>query len=423
MHKFLYLSFAAALIFGLGVVSGNLSHAPRQSPAPSTVAAVGDRAAVGPTVEKPPNSQPGAELSLESFLVAEPEGPVHDPVQPLATEPVGVLQATYESDSAAPLEPTALLQTVTAASPEETKRIITEYFPAIDEPTLAGWMESYAGMSSEDLHGVLQQRALLGDQLSTLNLSSPALSSPALSSQDLATLPPTVPPPPVVPAEPLSSQVIRTAQDNLRHLMTVGYRRTVVRTEVASISADASRQDARVAFQFDLAEGQRQTSRSPLHVAIASGEDCMFVLEPDNLLTRNGQFQLAADGRIGLQSGATFVAVRGPSIVPPGATHVRIAEDATVHYQDLEGEAATAGTLSVVRIHAPLSLRSANGVYFQMAGDAGGQGGEPQLSEVEKPQLHLQTVELSNVNEHHEQSLIDHFGGLGPGGREDVIFY
>ncbi|MCR9199112.1 MAG: hypothetical protein NXI04_10735 [Planctomycetaceae bacterium] len=456
MHKFLYLSFASALIFGLGVVSGNLGRhqkADRLTEPQNSVAAEEqfidssvvdadcqscalkspDVASLPAAVIQPPGTAP------EQVTALLDTGSVSD----FGLVPAGHQLPAIETDI--PVHAAALSSEAPAATTPRAEAIIREYFPEIERPVLTGWMDAYSGLTEEDLHGVMQQRTLLTGDLPQLDL--PELDLPPLPMVDQTQLTPPLleladreflslpdhTPAPLLP-QPLDAgdlpplipvtdrtcapimtpeqQIIRTAQDNLRQVVTVGFRRTIVRTQVATVSPEASHQEAVVFRQFDLNEGQFQPSPDPLHVAIAGGGNCMFVLEPGNIVTRNGQFQLSEDGQVGLSGPSGFLTVKGTSSVPAGATGVHFAQDGSLEYTDLEGTQRTAGAAALVRVDSPAALSSANGVYFRLSGD----NVEPVTPEAEQPLLHVQTVELSNVLTDQERALIDHFQQLSAAG-------
>lgn len=458
MHKFLYLSFASAVIFGLGVVSGNLARQEQthRSNEPEPSAAAPEQCTDITAENSDSLTMAGKSPAVGLLELSQPDE-VPELVTALldstSTTDASIVPAGHQlpaADTDMPIHAAALASEPLAATDARAEAIIREYFPDIEGPVLTGWMDAYAGLSEEDLHGVMQQRTLLTNDLPQLDLPQLELPQldlpqpPALHERQLPapvlepgdreflSLPDYVPAPllpqpldagdlpPLIPATDRTCapvvaperQIIRTAQDNLRQLVTVGFRRTIVRTQVATVSADASQNDAAVFRQFDLTEGEFQPSPDPLHVAVACGGSCMFVLEPGNIVTRNGQFQLSEDGHAGLPGPSGFLTVKGTSAVPAGATGVHFSPDGSLQYTDPEGQPGTAGAAALIRVATPAALSSANGVYFQFRGDSF----EPVVLDAEQPLLHVQTVELSNVLTNQERALIEHFQQLSAAG-------
>lgn len=391
MHKFLYLSFASALIFGLGVVSGNFS-SPRRAPVAAS-SNDGDAAlkeAVGDELEfvaepSVPTAPTPTVAELESDLLPVPFA---DDIQTVAVASDDEFAAPFPVENSSESD---------AATDHEIETILLRHFPGISGPELEGRMEAFAGMPAKELSQLLSETSFLSEPLPLSDLSefdsAPAELIPIVDErfqQD---------------DSEIAVEFTRVARANLLNLMTVGYRRSVLRSHLAIASPLASAVQTTVQKQFDLSPGQLQHSPNPLHVAIANDEPCMFVMEPGNVLTRNGQFERLQNGRVGFHNGEELLALRGTTELPEDARHVRFSEDGTLHFESSDGKPDTAGQVSLVSVDSAGDLKSLNGVYFSLPSSI------PDAPSPD-PRLHLQTVELSNVNVEQEQRLVEHFDRL-----------
>ncbi|MEO3429443.1 flagellar basal-body rod protein FlgF [Pelagibius sp. CAU 1746] len=140
-----------------------------------------------------------------------------------------------------------------------------------------------------------------------------------------------------------------------------------------------------VALVRNLTEGQMTTTENPLDLAIA-GEGYFEIDTPIGpRYTRNGVFQLNADGELVTSSGQRVLGEGGtPITLPPNSSDVTITRDGTI-----STDQGPAGRLRLVRFENEQALvKLANGLY-----DADGQDSLP----AEGAEVLQGTIEGSNV--------------------------
>lgn len=140
-----------------------------------------------------------------------------------------------------------------------------------------------------------------------------------------------------------------------------------------------------VSLVRNLSEGQMTTTSNPLDIAISG--DAYFEIETPTgpRYTRNGVFQLNADGAIVTSSGEAVLGDGGtPITLPPNSSDVTVTRDGTV-----STDLGPAGRLRLVRFENEQALvKQANGLY-----DANGQDPVP----AENAEVLQGMVEGSNV--------------------------
>ena len=284
---------------------------------------------------------------------------------------------------------------LTQASEADVLASIEFHFPDLPTHVKSGWVDTYCGMPLDELNILLEQKKLMP---SILQVSNSFLQPGAdINIQPVERIPQT-------PIHQLRSTVI----NNLRNAATVGYRRGLTNTSLAVPTPETSSDRITTSTAaFDFTPGAISVSNNSLHVAIQHDPFAMFRLEPGCVLTRNGQFERLDDGRLGVQGESVSLALSGVEVIPTEAVNVAIAEDGTVTYRHND-VVKSAGKISLVRVTAPESLLSQNGVYFTLTSEVGSQP----LEAADNASLASNSFEESNVIIEREWQLLDHFERL-----------
>lgn len=158
--------------------------------------------------------------------------------------------------------------------------------------------------------------------------------------------------------------------NNLANINTIGYKKDQVffRHLIDSLQAtdekNARASSASGDVITDFSTGSLRETGNPLDLAIVG--DGFFVIDtPEgNVFTRNGNFTLAADGRLITQDGYSVLGSGGE--IQIAGNDVRISEDGSVL---VDGQATD--TLRVVRFEDPTLLTKIGGTYFMDEDNAG----------------------------------------------------
>ncbi len=289
-----------------------------------------------------------------------------------------------------------------ASNPAEVETCIRRYFPDIDDDTLKGWVDAYQDTSISELDALLQQKQQLADLMpsSEFFLSQPyqlpeLKSTPTEAVNEVFA----VGPAPAISELPAVSSV----QQNLLHTMTPGYRRTVVRSMLASMQATG--------VEFTSCERTFETgavtaSDNPLHLAISDQRNIMFKVEPGELLTRNGAFERLGNGLLGLRlADGTELHLHDRIRVPDGVRDVQFS-DGEIRFITHEA-APTTAKFTLVRVFDLSRLTSADGVLFstQSIDDDG-------FEVIEAAGVRSGALEKSNVSLADESRLLEHLNEI-----------
>jgi flagellar basal-body rod protein FlgF len=156
---------------------------------------------------------------------------------------------------------------------------------------------------------------------------------------------------------------------NLAHAPVPGYRRQGLSFEAFIMPQTATNSAApatpmhgtRVAQNASAFQpGPYQRTGNPLECAIQG--DGFFVLDGPNgpVYTRNGQFQINANGTLVSASGYPISGVGGSLTIPPNAANIVIAQDGTVM-----ADSTTVGQLNLASFADPSQLVRAGTTLFQ----------------------------------------------------------
>lgn len=151
--------------------------------------------------------------------------------------------------------------------------------------------------------------------------------------------------------------------ENLAHASTPGFRRTGMAFETLQLDPGAARpmagtQATRTYTSFD--SGPMQRTGNPLDVAL-SGE-VFFVLDGPRgpVYTRNGSFELSAQGELRSAGGLPVRGGGGPITIPAGASRIDIGQDGTVRADNIE-----VGRLQIAYLPDPRVLQRVGSTLFE----------------------------------------------------------
>lgn len=363
----------AALIFTLGIFSGNFITLPSPTSADTNVAPE-----FYSTAEEPVNQL----ASLPDNWAAE------------ETDDTGSF-AEFAQSNGTTTSSSILLTSATApsyaADAQQIRQAIVEEFPNLDEATLDGWVAGYAGTPLEILQPLLQQKKLMPSIV-----PSPSFSEPGLGlgeSQKQSTTNP-------------GAEFCSLCRKNLDNAFTIGYRRQTQLARLTGVTS-ANSEQLELLRNFDFTPGSVHQSSSALHAAIEGNPNLFFQLSPGNILTRCGAFERLEDGRIGVLHGEDKLALSGTSKIPYEATNIVVISDGTITYSDVERESQSGGRIVLVEVKDLSSLSSSNGVYFTADASSEAQAGSTEQTCIVSPAL-----ESSNVNSDVEWKHFEHFKRL-----------
>lgn len=382
MNRISLIVMTSSLIFVLGLVSGNLISFEQLDEAerPSSL----DRGQPSsPDEQRPADLSAPADDVISTVTDADPL-PEFDSFVQFAN-----LQQAADNDDKSDIELVAGSAVDAVSTEAETRQLIESLFPDLNDDTLAGWVETYRGMSLDELSGLLQQKQLMPSII-------PDSSIFADSVPDLMKV--------TLPSSGRDS-AIQHCQQNLKHAHTIGYRRR--QTFTLACDREPAAGQVRYRFPFDFEPGPVSPSLNKAHVAIEGHRQVMFLLNPGNILTRSGLFARQADGCLGVIYQGAILRVEGTTDLPLDASQISISADGTVTYRDLEQERHTAGTVKLVTVSDLSALDSEDGVHFTCSNDS-----EPVFQANEETVLIPESLEASNVDRDEEWKTLEHFTRL-----------
>lgn len=171
-----------------------------------------------------------------------------------------------------------------------------------------------------------------------------------------------------------AAQAQDVTAENLAHMSTTGYRQRGVTFETfdralgRAVAPGGDYVGTRLDRVYhDFRPGAHQRTGAPLDVALADGNTFFSVDGPDGrLLTRNGSFQLNAQGQLVTQGGYLVQGTGGPIVLPPGAGNIEIAGDGTV-----SADTVPVGRLRLVRVADPAQLTAVGPTLYRIGDEAG----------------------------------------------------
>ncbi len=188
------------------------------------------------------------------------------------------------------------------------------------------------------------------------------------------------------------TQALELISNNVANLNTTGFRgqHTTFRSLLASSSADGGSlnyviNDFNVlgGSRLDLSAGSLQSTGNPLDLAIEGTGFFAVQSKVGVVYTRNGNFQVAADGKLTTASGDLVQGENGPIVVPSG--EVSISPDGT-----LSVGGAVAGKLRIVEFSPEYSPTPLGGSYYSAP--------PQQIRPAPSSYVRQRMIESSNVN-------------------------
>ena len=177
---------------------------------------------------------------------------------------------------------------------------------------------------------------------------------------------------------------MEVAAQNIANSTTPGYKRHISFVKLMSRDTFDDAPSGSEEISVDLSSGKLSTTGAPSDLAIAG--DGFFVVNGAEgpLLTRRGQFQRTADGRLVDGQGRALQVEGGGDLVLKGA-EFKVLEDGAV----IENGVASA-KLAVVNIENPRSVHFVAGDVYDASLSA--------MTQVEKPSVHQGMLEASNIS-------------------------
>jgi flagellar basal-body rod protein FlgF len=144
---------------------------------------------------------------------------------------------------------------------------------------------------------------------------------------------------------------------NLSHAVKPGYLREVLRFDATGLPGDL--QGPTAALHTDFSSGTLEFTGNKLEVAL-NGAGFFSVEGPAGpLYTRNGVFQLNAEGQLVTMDGLAALGTDGPITLPPGTAEVEILGNGGVVADGIE-----VGQLKVTNFDDPSSMQRVGTSYF-----------------------------------------------------------
>ena len=181
-----------------------------------------------------------------------------------------------------------------------------------------------------------------------------------------------------------SERRVEVAAQNIANSTTPGYKRHISFQKLISEARTGDALPESEGLSVDLAPGKLNITGAPYDLAIAG--DGFFVVDGAEgpLLTRRGQFQRTADGRLVDGQGRALQVEGGGDLVLK-TTEFKVLEDGAV----IENGVAST-KLSIVNIDNPKSVHFVAGDVYSASLSA--------MKQIEKPSVHQGMLEASNIS-------------------------
>ena len=375
MNQILKLSIFGVLLFAVGGMAGHMMLVDRTPPK----LLMSDNASLSDGVRE-------SSVFSNRHVHSEYSGDLQ--IQPASFE---FVSADSDAEAAAEFRDSRAHDHQRAFAEPDIRAMIRKAFPNLTAEELEGWVETYCSVPPEDLELLLKEKQAMADMLplssgsSLFELSnSPTLTS-TLSHSTLTR------------SETkqwisVLLQAERHLKANLLHAATPGFRRTEVRTTVATVSATADAHTPKLVTSFDFTPGSIRSSDNTLHLAIRQNPQHWFLLEPGNLLTRYGAFSRSPDGRLAIIADGVMHFLVSDVRIPNDAIDVNVSETGEFFFADGDGKQQSAGQLELARVSWPSRLASTNGVYFEFTDD------DNEIAMTNEVSIDGSAIEESNVD-------------------------
>lgn len=145
---------------------------------------------------------------------------------------------------------------------------------------------------------------------------------------------------------------------NLAHALKPGYQREVLRFEASSYGDDL--RAPATSMYTDFSQGTMEFTGNHLDLAL-SGPGYFAVQGPTGpLYTRNGAFQMNANGQLVTMEGLPVIGVSGQIDLPPGSLEINVLANGSIIADGVELD-----QLRIVTFQNPGDLQRAGSTYFQ----------------------------------------------------------
>ena len=254
----------------------------------------------------------------------------------------------------------------TADQRQRVSVIIRRHFPNIDADTLAGWIDTYLEVPTTELNELLLQKKNMQTLL------------PGFPDDSESVFPNAVPSSRSTPASVFQQHLNtcrRMVRNNLLHLETPGYRRRILRTQLAELSPkDESSNIQLAAPTYSFIKGRDLATGELYHLSIVAPANAFFRLEPGSFLTRCGTFERLDNGLLGQRCGSQQLTLFGDIQVPADQGLVKISMDGDVRIEtqrtaERSFDAQRIQKIQLATVPSLGRMTSGNSVYFQLPED------------------------------------------------------
>lgn len=221
--------------------------------------------------------------------------------------------------------------------------LIRNEFPTASEDVIAGWAESFEGLSAVEIMGILQQKKLLSPSLDSALPSS--LASPLLDTA-------------IEPARHVTSAALE--ENTIAELP--GYRRP--RNILLHSTGDKPNSTLSVT---DFTPGQMIVTGFRSHAAIDDRSGLVMFRLENQAATRCGAFEVLSNRRIGVKLPSGEHPLAGLSPLPDDAEEFSLDESGTAVARSKTGEFHPLGTIECIRLFDTRAVRTADQVAFDFS--------------------------------------------------------
>ena len=349
--------------------------------------------ALNPDVESSDDVQSGTQLdsSFENWVANQESR--QNPGPAAESESAGVQHASFERLEAPQSEFNSTQSVDGIAFTEDSEvdsnrasAVIREHFPDMAQEMIQTLAEQYADIPAGELSFLMEQRKALGETVTSAYSTNRLLVAQAENGIAVD-----------VQSSNVDSVNHKTlSKFNVSNLTMPGFRQRLL---LAPHQHNSHRE---VDVLYDFSIGRKILTGNPIHVLIDEGPEYMFRLEPGNLVTRCGRFEILDDGKLGLRINGTEHALFGSPQITDGAFAIMVYPNGAVIGipEDLKSagiEIKEFGIIPVVRCENLGLLQSDDGVVFECSEDFGEE--QPSFSKG----LVSGQLELSNVDHELQQ--------------------
>ncbi len=259
------------------------------------------------------------------------------------------------------------ISTDEGVSLEAAADLIRKEFPTASEDIVAGWAESFEGLSAVEVMGILQQKKLLSTSLDSALPSS--LSMPLEDAEEKS----------VSNTTPMEAEEGNPPE-------SPGYRQSRRLWRYGAGSEPNSTLSV-----TDFTPGQMIVTGFRSHAAIDDRSGLVMFRLENQTATRCGAFEVLSNRRIGVRLPSGEHPLAGLSPLPDGVEEFSMDATGTVVAQSKNGESHPLGTITCIRFLDTRALETADSLAFDFSALAAGD-----FEAVASPALMQGQLELSN---------------------------